>query len=45
MGSYPKLSGVGSSDPQMFFLEGFQGSYGRSGDGKNSKNFSKWGAI
>ena len=43
LGSYPKLSGVGSSDPQMFFLEGDQGSYGRSGDGKNSRNFSKWG--
>lgn len=44
IGSYPKIPGIGSSDPQKFFLPGNQGSYGRSGDGGNSKNFSQWGS-
>ena len=43
LGSYPKLGGIGSSQPKKFFLPGDQGSYGRSGDGGNSANFAKWG--
>ena len=41
--SFPKIKCLGAADPKDFFLPGFQGSYGDPSDGKNAKNFSKWG--
>ena len=40
-----KIEGIGSADPKDFFLPGNQGSYGDPSDGKNSRNFSKWGTT
>lgn len=43
LNTWPKIKEIGSSDPNICFLPGNQGSYGDSDGGENAKNFSEWG--
>ena len=45
LNTWPKIKEIGSSDPNICFLPGNQGSYGDPSDSTNAKNFSEWGST